>query len=158
MKFQLDPELLHKAGERREREWHRMLAEMNEDCREAGPPEAEVVLTLMRRSDGGADIAVAAGQGERIVPLSMQRLGSHFRDYRHMIEQLDRSAGGFGPRDLETLDYAKKLVHDEAADMVQRALAGVVELEHAMARRLFTLVFLTSGAVPDSLGTRYRHE
>ncbi|MGM0576552.1 MAG: UPF0262 family protein [Myxococcota bacterium] len=155
MKFQLDPALYDNVSRHREHEWRQMLTELNLD--HATGEDDETTLTLRRRPDGGTDLIVRRGDDERTVPLSMQRLNPHFRDYRHIIEQLDRSVSGVGRRDLETLDYAKKLVHDEAAEMMQDALRGVVELEHGVARRLFTLVFLTSNVLPDSLMTRYRH-
>ncbi len=93
-----------------------------------------------------------------LIELGPGRMRRHFKEYREIIEQLARSTSGrYGMRDLETLDYAKKLVHDDAAETLQEAFEGAVDLDHKLARRLFTLVFLVSNALPEHLVTRHRH-
>jgi uncharacterized protein (UPF0262 family) len=63
-------------------------------------------------------------------------------------------------RDWESLDYAKKLVHDEAGGRIRKALRPhLVEGEAVdlkLARRLFTIVFLVAQDLPAELVTRHR--
>jgi uncharacterized protein (UPF0262 family) len=62
-----------------------------------------------------------------------------------------------GTRQMETLDYAKKLVHDDAGDTVYHAFEAHLAIDHATARRLFTLIFLLSNELPETMVTRHRH-
>lgn len=172
MKFRLDPALYDGVSTDREREWRQSLTELNTDFSDFqvsalrtsaspdGPaPTLDTTLTLNRHSSGGVEVTVEVGDHTELVELGPGRMRRHFKEYREVIEQLARSTSGrYGMRDLETLDYAKKLAHDDAAETVQEAFEHVVELEHKLARRLFTLVFLVSNALPEDLVTRHRHQ
>ncbi len=154
MKFRLDPTLYAAATPEREREWRMALMDLNGDC-DGQPP----TLTVFRHEAG---VEIAIHPEEVCEPLRLavrhEALRPHFREYRHVIEQLVRYGdNAYGMRQLETLDYAKKLVHDEAGEMLQRALSGFVQLEHRLARRLFTLIFLVASELPEELVTRHRH-
>lgn len=157
MRFQVDPGLYDGVSPAREREWRTTLAELNMDFSKG--PADDRTLTLHRREDGGVDVRVEGAAIEPVlVPLPAALLRRHFRDYRQVIEQIARSGtGGFGARDFETLDYAKKLCHDDAGETLQEAFHEVVPLAHPLARKLFTLVFLVSHSLPESLVTRHRH-
>ena len=153
MRFRIDGALYDKASPEREREWRLAVMELNAEG-DGGEP----TLTLYRRRDGGVDVHVSPG-GEgapRIVELSYARMRTHFREYRNVIRHLARAGSGpLGRRDMETLDYAKKLAHDEAGKAVRDALAGVVEVDHRLGRRLFTLIFLVSSELPENLVRRH---
>lgn len=153
MKFRLAPSLFEDdVSPAREQEWQLALTDLNADA-----DGEEPTLTLSRRKDGGADITVTglADDATGVAELSKDRLRRQFRDYRHVIQQIS-GAGAFGARQFETLDYAKKLVHDEAGEVIQEALDPFVTIDHRTARRLFTLVFLISSALPDNLVRRHR--
>ena len=160
MKFTLQADLYDGVKAAREREWRQALLDLNLDYGAVSPSHADVTLTFDRRVDGGVDVHVELGeQARRVVSLSWEMMKRHFRDYRDVIERLSASASGLAPgtRDFEALDYAKKLVHDEAAESLQEAFGGILQLEHRLARRIFTLVFLVSSALPEHLVTRHRH-
>jgi len=147
MKFVIEASFFPSASPARERECRLALHDLNLDL-DGQPP----LLTVAPRDDGGADFLVVTPGGDPArVSLPFAKVRALYRDYRDIIVQLVRGAGGaFGMRDLETLDYAKKLVHDEAAEVIQGVLRGAASVDHATARRIFTLVFLISPELPDA--------
>jgi hypothetical protein len=167
VRFRIADELWDGARPEREREWLHALMDLN-----AEHDGHEPVFTIHRRADGGAAIALMLpGGGERVAELSYDMLRDPFREYREIIARLARADGGtLGMRDWESLDYAKKMVEDEAAARIRKALTphmasagsagaaaalpAVIDLR--LARRLFTLVFLVACDVPAELVTRHR--
>lgn len=156
MKFRLDEGLYETASTSRAREWRSALLELNMDF-QAGEDEAS--LTVLRSVEGEMSLRVERGGSEpELVVLCGRSFRRHLRDYRQVIEQLDKaSSGAFGARDFETLDYAKKLVHDEAGESLQEALGLLVPISHKLARKVFTLVFLVSHSLPETVVNRHRH-
>lgn len=149
------------ASPRRAEEWHRALDELNAHngiafadgapCDDAAievvcPPDGSYLIRTW--SDGirpGATITLAAAQ-----------LAEHFDDYGTTIRQMvhvDREAP---VRGFEALDYAKRVVHDEAAAFISESLAPLVMMDLADARRLFTLVFLVGTDIPEELVRYHR--
>lgn len=154
MKFRLDPRLYEGATAAREQEWRLALTDLNRDA-----DGEEPTLTVTRRPDGLVELLVSGRPGAREdrIALTRELMRSHFRDYRQVIERLARSQSAELAA-LETLDYAKKVVHDEAGEVLARVLSTAVALPHALARRLFTLVFLVSTELPEALVRRHRRE
>jgi hypothetical protein len=150
MRFRLDP--ASALGPARESECRLSLNDLNADSDGEDP-----TLVLAQRGDGGVDVLVERAESIGRAELSHSKLAPCFRDYRHVIEQLARVGAGSGAAHLETLDYAKKLVHDEAGDLVRAALAPLVSVPHDVARRLFTLMFLMASDLPDALVRKHRH-
>ncbi|MEZ4266152.1 MAG: UPF0262 family protein [Myxococcota bacterium] len=163
MKFRIMPDVLDGAAPDRAREWTQTLSELNLDhgtlTRPGEEGAAEPTLTLGRHAEGGLLISVhVPGLAETTLHLNHRRIRGAFRDYKQVIEQIARAtSSSFGPRDLETLDYAKKVVHDEAAELVQEALSALVQLPHKLARRVFTLGFLITHDLPQEIVSHYRH-
>lgn len=151
VRFRIESGLYDSVTPRREREWRVALTEVNYEV-DGTPP----TLLVSKRKDGGIDLQIGNESPEGLVAFPMEMLRPHFRSYRRIIEQLVRSTAT-GVRQMETLDYAKKLVHDEAGEMVQETLEGRLSITHLVARRLFTLFFLVSNELPESLVTRHRH-
>ena len=164
MKFRIADELWDGTRPEREREWQHALMDLN-----AEHDGQEPVLTIHRRSDGGAAIGMELPGGEaRVAELTFDMMRDPFREYRDIIARLARAdAGSLGMRDWESLDYAKKLVHDEAGARIRKALrphfetvsaevAPVPQIDLKLARRIFTLVFLVACDMPAELVTRHR--
>jgi uncharacterized protein (UPF0262 family) len=151
MRFRIDSALYETVSDQREREWQLALTELNYEA-DGEPP----TLTLHRRADGGVDVHIANEELIGVVALSFGLLRRHFREYRRVIEQLVRSTST-GTKQMETLDYAKKLVHDDAGDTVCDAFETCLTIDHSTARRLFTLIFLISNELPETMVTRHRH-
>jgi uncharacterized protein (UPF0262 family) len=163
MQFRLMPEVYEGAAPEREREWRQTLSELNLDhgslARPGDADASEPTLTLGRHPEGGLLLVVLMPGAEAVeFHLNHRRMRAAFRDYKQVIEQIARATqGAFGPRDLETLDYAKKVVHDEAAELVQQALGDLVVVPHKLARRIFTLGFLITHDLPQEIVSHYRH-
>lgn len=160
MRFRLADEVWDGKRPEREREWQHALMDLNAEHDGRAP-----IITIGRRDDGGAELRLVLEDGADplVVALTFDMLRDCFRDYREVIGRLARAdAGALGMRDWETLDMAKKLVHDEAGGRIRRALRPVLSPERMaafdlkLARRLFTLVFLVAADIPAELVTRHR--
>jgi uncharacterized protein (UPF0262 family) len=156
MKFQIAEPLWDGSRPDREEEWRHALLDLNQE-HDGEPP----VMTFERRDDGGAAIILERPDGAVEVRLSFDLLRDPFRDYREVIQRLARAgSGAFGSRDWESLDYAKKLVHDDAGHRIRKALRPHLRegetVDTKLARRLFTLVFLIAQDLPRELVTRHR--
>jgi len=157
VRFRIAEALWNGARPDREREWRQALADLNHE-HDGAPP----ILTLDRRADGGASILIErTGGAVDEVPLACSLLRDSFRAYREVMLRLAQAGdGGLGSRDWESLDYAKKLVHDDAGVLIHKALGShlrageVVDL--TLARRLFTLLFLLVCDVAAELTARHR--
>jgi uncharacterized protein (UPF0262 family) len=44
------------------------------------------------------------------------------------------------PQQIETIDMARRGIHNEAAELLQERLRGKIEVDFDTARRLFTLI------------------
>jgi uncharacterized protein (UPF0262 family) len=129
-------------------EWRRALQELSHESairpkKETQNPKLEIIsrgdlgFTFRLHSDGEIPVNV---------DVRKRHMQPYFDSYKEVIEHLlkpQHSTYGF-----EALDYGKKLAHDEAAEFLQSALRDHLEIEHATARRLFTLLFLLGNDIP----------
>lgn len=155
MKFRIDPTHLSRVTPDRQRELEEALLDLNSEGDGAAPT---LVCGLL--PDGGIAFAVEDAEGGvAAIPLPYPRVMRLFREYKDVIGRLARAdLGAFGMRDFETLDYAKKLVHDEAGTLLRKTLRAATAIDLAQARRLFTLVFLLSSDLPEEvIRTHRRH-
>jgi hypothetical protein len=156
MRFRIADELWDGARPEREREWQDALLDLNLEA-DGQPP----VITIARAVDGGALLQAELDECVLTCPLSFDLLRDPFREYRDVISRLARAdAGAFGMRDWESLDYAKKLVHDDAGMRIRKVLRPHADrlgpLELKVARRLFTVIFLVAVDLPLELVKRHR--
>ncbi|MCA9299100.1 MAG: UPF0262 family protein [Phycisphaerales bacterium] len=110
------------------------------------PPTGEYLLRLYR---DGFDQAAQ-------IQLEPERMTYLFDEYGATIRQMvhvDREAP---IRGFEALDYAKRVVHDEAGEYLMDVLADHVLLDLVDARRLFTLIFLVGTDIPEELVKYHR--
>jgi len=152
MKYRVDSALYEGISARREKEWQIALLDLNAEA-----DGNEPTLSVTHASQSGVTLTLSGAGETKTTTISEATLRAHFRDYRRVIEHLVRSTAT-GSRQMETLDYAKKLTHDEAGEMVQDALEPLIAISHAQARRLFTLIFLVGSELPEALVTRHRHQ
>lgn len=82
----------------------------------------------------------AMGTDLPMLILSLSPYKRIIHDYFLMIESYERVRIEGNLQKLEPIDMARRGLHDEAADMMRTRLAGKVDIDHATARRLFTLV------------------
>ena len=98
-------------------------------------------LTL-RVEDGrlGFDIAREDESPLESVILGMARFTRYVRDYFAICDSYFQAVKGSTPAQIETVDMARRGVHNEAAELLKERLAGKIDVDFDTARRLFTLI------------------
>ena len=146
------------AEEARREEWRRMIEEINADNEVDPRAPGEFSLELVRLPGGSFQWRLNRDFFERVdaVVLDEARLDVLFEDYASTIRQMVRMDRDAPARGFESMDYAKRVVHDEAADYLLGALQPMVSLRAEDARRLFTLIFLVGGDLPAELVRYHR--
>jgi uncharacterized protein (UPF0262 family) len=81
-----------------------------------------------------------AGAPLDTIRLGLTRFKRPVRDYFAICESYFRAVRSNSPKGLETIDMARRAVHNEAAELLQECLAGKVDIDFDTARRLFTLI------------------
>ena len=84
------------------------------------------------RRDGGA----ALGQ----VHLSMTPFRKIIKDYFMLCESYYDAIRNAAPAQIETIDMARRGMHNEGSDILRERLQDKIELDDNTARRLFTLI------------------
>lgn len=92
--------------------------------------------------DGRLMIAVNDKDG---APLETLRLGlarfrRPIRDYFQICESYFKAVRGPDPKAIETIDMARRGIHNEAAELLKDCLAERVDMDFDTARRLFSLI------------------
>ncbi|KRA81312.1 UPF0262 family protein [Altererythrobacter sp. Root672] len=93
---------------------------------------AEGRLTMTLRDHEGTD---AGGIG-----LGLARFRREVREYFAICDSYYRALRKASASEIETVDMARRAIHDRATRQLLEALEGKVETDFATARRLFTLI------------------
>lgn len=98
-------------------------------------------LTLAVR-DGRLQMTVATMAGERVdeLVLGLARFRRPIREYFAICDSYYQAIRQSTPQQIETIDMARRGIHNEAAELLKDRLAGKIELDFDTARRLFTLI------------------
>ncbi len=83
--------------------------------------------------------AFEAGAGETIM-LALAPFRRIVKDYFLICESYYRAIRDRGFAQVEAIDAGRRALHDEGAELLKERLAGKVAIDHATARRLFTLL------------------
>ena len=86
------------------------------------------------------DIANEAGEPLEALILGLGRFRRPIRDYFAICDSYYQAIRKATPPEIETIDMARRGIHNEAAEMLLERLDGKVETDFATARRLFTLI------------------
>lgn len=86
------------------------------------------------------DIRDVADNSLREVPVPLMPLRRLIRDYFQICESYYEAIKRLSPSQIETIDMARRGLHDEGSDKLMERLREVVEVDFDTARRLFTLV------------------
>lgn len=92
--------------------------------------------------DGRLALAIA-GEDESLletIVLGLGRFRRPIRDYFAICDSYYQAIRRATAQEIETIDMARRGIHNEAADMLLERLDGKVETDFATARRLFTLI------------------
>ena len=92
--------------------------------------------------EGRLAIEIARENGEPLEThvLGMARFRRPIRDYFAICDSYFQAVKSSTPAQIETIDMARRAVHNEAADLLKAALDGKIDLDFDTARRLFTLI------------------
>lgn len=93
-------------------------------------------------ADRGIVFAVSDKAGEALsrIELSMRPLRRNIRDYFMICESYFEAMRNATPERVETIDQARRALHNESAELLKTNLADKVTLDDDTARRLFTLI------------------
>lgn len=89
-------------------------------------------LTFDVRDEAGGPVAAHH--------LSMSPLRRLIKDYFMLCETYYDAIRGAMPEKLETIDMARRAVHNEATELLMERLSEKVEMDFETARRMFTLI------------------
>ena len=93
-------------------------------------PDGRVALAL---TDG-------AGADAGVIGLALGRFRRVVREYFAICDSYYKALRKASAGELETLDLARRAIHDRGARLLTDALEDKAALDHATARRLFTLI------------------
>ncbi len=86
------------------------------------------------------DVADDRAQPLETLILGLGRFRRPVRDYFAICDSYYQAIRKATAQEIETIDMARRGIHNEAAEMLLERLDGKVETDHATARRLFTLI------------------
>ena len=92
------------------------------------------------RSARSADGSVAAGGASETIVLPLAPFRRIVKDYFLICESYYKAIRDRGFAQVEAIDAGRRSLHDEGAELLMERLAGKVAIDHATARRLFTLL------------------
>lgn len=88
----------------------------------------------------GLEIAREDGTALEALILGMARFRRPIRDYFAICDSYFQAVKASSPAQIETIDMARRGIHNEAAEMLKEKLEGKIEVDFDTARRLFTLI------------------
>jgi uncharacterized protein (UPF0262 family) len=96
----------------------------------------------MRVEEGrlAIDIAAADDRPLETLILALSPFRRVVRDYFAICDSYYKAIRNASPSQIETIDMARRGIHNDAAGTLQERLAGKVEVDFDTARRLFTLI------------------
>ena len=127
----------------RQAEWHLCIDEILSEGVFADGPGVEVTLRqrgLLTMLPTAVELTLKAPNREPAVSrIPVQLLRPLMNEYMETIRQMARLPHGTNSPQLEALDIAKRITHDEAGDLVKSLLPSL-RPSHGTARRIFTLL------------------
>lgn len=92
--------------------------------------------------DGRLMFEISSDAGEKIAifGLSMTPFRSIVKDYFQICESYYQAIKLSTPSQIETIDMARRGLHNEGSDLLKERLAGKIDMDFDTSRRLFTLV------------------
>ena len=92
--------------------------------------------------DGRLALSISSDAGEPLetVILGLGRFRRPIREYFAICDSYYQAIRRASSSEIETIDMARRGIHNDAAEMLLERLDGKVETDFATARRLFTLI------------------
>nr|WP_294817368.1 UPF0262 family protein [uncultured Sphingomonas sp.] len=92
--------------------------------------EGRLALEIHRADDSHLETLV----------LGLARFRRPIRDYFAICDSYYQAIRNASPAQIETIDMARRGIHNQAAELLQERLEGKIEVDFDTARRLFTLI------------------
>lgn len=86
------------------------------------------------------EIAREDGTALEALILGMARFRRPIRDYFAICDSYFQAVKASSPAQIETIDMARRGIHNEASEMLMERLQDKIEVDFDTARRLFTLI------------------
>ena len=107
--------------------------------REVAPGPYNVALSI-RDKRLVFDVTTETGDKAAEFHLSLSPFRQVVKDYFQICKSYFDAVKTAAPSQIETIDMARRGIHNEGAGILQERLEGKVEVDDATARRLFTLI------------------
>lgn len=97
---------------------------------------------FMRVDDGRLVIEIRRADDSPLeaIILGLGRFRRPIRDYFAICDSYFQAIRQATPQQIETVDMARRAIHNEAAELLMERLEGKIEVDFDTARRLFTLI------------------
>lgn len=97
---------------------------------------------LLRVEDGRLVIEIRREDGEPLegIILGLGRFRRPIREYFAICDSYYQAISNASPQQIETVDMARRGIHNDAAEMLMERLEGKIKVDFDTARRLFTLI------------------
>ena len=99
-----------------------------------------VHLSIEERRRLVFDVADDGNGGQGRTALSLMPFRRIVRDYFQICESYYDAIKRLSPSQIETIDMARRSIHDEGSSFLIDRLQGKIEVDEETARRLFTLI------------------
>jgi uncharacterized protein (UPF0262 family) len=134
----------------RRAEWLQQITELSEESRfdvlyQAGDAPVSALRAYITVEPTSLRVVFHDERGDERGHIELSRgvIGPVFREYFSLLSAISTmGAGAYSPQ-VEALDIARRLMHNDAADLVIRHATRVVP-DHRTARHLFTLFLLVT--------------
>jgi uncharacterized protein (UPF0262 family) len=96
----------------------------------------------LRVEEGRLAIDMAREDGSHLetLVLALGRFRRPIKDYFAICDSYYQAIRQATPQQIETVDMARRAIHNESAELLQERLAGKIDVDFDTARRLFTLI------------------
>ncbi|GAA4776204.1 UPF0262 family protein [Stakelama sediminis] len=92
--------------------------------------EGRLAIDVMREDDSRLETHI----------LGLARFRRAIRDYFAICDSYFQAIRQATPQQIETIDMARRGIHNDAAELLKERLEGKIEVDFPTARRLFTLI------------------
>ena len=96
----------------------------------------------LRVEEGRLVLEIARDDGDHLetLVLSLTRFRRSIKDYFSICDSYFQAVRQATPQQIETIDMARRGIHNEAAELLMERLDGKIGVDFDTARRLFTLI------------------
>ena len=140
--IQLDERTIIRRSEDIERERQVAIFDLLEGNHFAPQRHDGPFRVLLRVEEGRLAIDLKDEKDEALetIRLGLARFRRPVRDYFAICESYFKAVRSDAPHAIETVDMARRAVHNQAAELLRECLAGKIDMDFDTARRLFTLI------------------